>query len=107
MTPSLDYRLCRSDKECLLTRLALSCLVLTHVFALLVWNVPMVAAEPGPIVRAANMIRAHQAADGAIAQDALPAVATRIVPYFANFAALGLVAAFRKSGDWSPSNPIQ
>ena len=58
----------------------------------------MTAADQRPIVRTANRIRTYQAGDGAIAQDALPAGQTRIIPYFANFAALGLVAAYRETG---------
>ncbi|HZT41296.1 MAG TPA: hypothetical protein VFA07_03865 [Chthonomonadaceae bacterium] len=77
------------------------CLILAQAVALLAFLMPMAAAEQSPIVRAANLIRAHQAQDGAIAQDVLPAGATRVMPYFANFAALGLVAAYRDSGDSS------
>ncbi|HLV80800.1 MAG TPA: hypothetical protein VKT32_10985 [Chthonomonadaceae bacterium] len=75
------------------------CLLWMQTATLLILLTAMAAAEQSPIVRAANLIRAHQAGDGAIAQDALPAGATRILPYFANFAALGLVTAYRHTGD--------
>jgi hypothetical protein len=52
-------------------------------------------AADAPIVRAANEILAHQTSDGAIVQGTLPAADSRLVPYFADFAALGLVAAYR------------
>lgn len=50
-----------------------------------------------PLVRAAEQIRTHQTRDGAIVMGTLPARESRIIPYFASFAALGLVAAYRKT----------
>jgi hypothetical protein len=50
-----------------------------------------------PIVRAADQITAHQMPDGAIVMGALPAAESRVLPYFANFAALGMVAAYRET----------
>jgi hypothetical protein len=58
------------------------------------------ASESGSVVeRAAEQILCHQASDGAIVMGALPAKRSRLVPYFANFAARGLVAAFCETRD--------
>ncbi len=56
-------------------------------------------AEPplGAISRAAHQILGHQAADGAISLGAASDREMRVIPYFANFAALGLVAAYRET----------
>ncbi len=47
--------------------------------------------------RAADQILRHQTADGAITQGLPSDAASRIVPYFGNFAALGLVAAYAQT----------
>lgn len=47
--------------------------------------------------RAAIRILEHQANDGAITMDKPVSTNSRVVPYFANFAAQGLVAAFRET----------
>jgi hypothetical protein len=51
------------------------------------------AAEP-PILRAAHSILMHQRTDGSLVMGASPTSEEKITPYFANFAALGLVAAY-------------
>jgi hypothetical protein len=52
-----------------------------------------------PLVRAANHILAHQVSDGAIVMGTQPQRRSRIIPYCANLAGLGLVAAFRTTGE--------
>ncbi len=47
--------------------------------------------------RAADRIEAHQVSDGAIVMEAAPATESHIVPYFANLAALGVIAAYRET----------
>lgn len=89
----------RCDKPRLKTGFLPVCLFLIQTVALLLLIVPMAAADQSPIVRAANQILTHQAADGAIAQDTRAAGATRVIPYFSNFAALGLVTAFQNTRD--------
>ncbi|MCX6907570.1 MAG: hypothetical protein NTY01_05950, partial [Verrucomicrobia bacterium] len=70
---------------------------------LIVWVVLIASAgasESGSAVeRAAEQILHHQTSDGAIVMGALPSKQSRLVPYFANFAARGLVAAFRETRD--------
>jgi hypothetical protein len=51
------------------------------------------------IVRIADAILAHQAADGAIAQGRPAAGDCDLVPYFSNFAATGLAAAYTMTKD--------
>jgi len=57
------------------------------------------AAPPSAMERAAEMILRHQASDGAIVMGALPAKRSHVIPYFANFAARGLVAAYAHTGN--------
>ena len=52
------------------------------------------AQAGSPVERAAEQILSHQAGDGAIVMGALPAKRSHLIPYCANFAARGLVAAF-------------
>ena len=51
------------------------------------------------INQAANQILRHQTRDGAIVMGALPSQKSQVMPYFANFAGLGLVAAYREAHD--------
>ncbi len=51
------------------------------------------------LVAAAEQLLQQQAADGALVQGAAQAPRARVVPYFANLGALGLVAAGRATGD--------
>ena len=51
-----------------------------------------------PLERAAKQILQHQTDDGAIVMGALPAKRSHLMPYFANFAARGLIVAFGETG---------
>ncbi len=70
---------------------------------LIAWVVLIAAAGASEsscaVERAAEQILRHQVSDGAIVMGALPAKQSRLVPYFANFAARGLVTAFRETRD--------
>ncbi len=57
------------------------------------------AADSNLITRAADQLLARQASDGAISTRADSPDDSKVVPYFANSAALGLVAAFAHSGN--------
>ena len=55
------------------------------------------AAGSPAIKRAADQILTHQTADGAIVEGTNPGQSSKLMPYFANFAALGLVSAYRQT----------
>ena len=86
------------------TAMAVAAVLLAPMAALLgqdaVHPTGLVQATPADTVRraAAELLR-HQTADGAIVMGTLPASRSHLVPYFANFAALGLAAASGETGD--------
>jgi hypothetical protein len=51
------------------------------------------------LIQAANRILQQQTQDGAIVMGALPSQQASITPYFANFAGLGLITAYRERHD--------
>ena len=67
---------------------------------LLTLTVPLMAGASEPLLLVATeMLLQHQATDGALTQGPVTARRARVVPYFANLGALGLVAAGRATGD--------
>jgi hypothetical protein len=59
----------------------------------------LLAPAGSPVERAAEQILIHQTDDGAIVMGALPAKRSHLIPYCANFAARGLVAAYGETGE--------
>jgi hypothetical protein len=70
-----------------------------YIALLLLVVAPACAAATPPIARFAGEIVRRQAADGAIVMGTLTPTDNKVVPYFANLAATGLVTASRDSGD--------
>lgn len=63
-------------------------------------TVPLMAGAMEPLLGVATeLLLQHQAPDGALVQGSVTARRARVVPYFANLGALGLVAAGRATGD--------
>lgn len=72
-------------------------IMLTVLFACIAAVSPTQSASPTE--RAAEQILRHVTSDGAIVMGPLPAKQSHLIPYFASFAAHGLVAAFAGTHD--------